>query len=62
MKPCDGKRRFDSYGLAARLAKRSRRHHDTNRDVYRCTHCNGFHIGSIIGKKPRRPRYVEAEA
>lgn len=54
MRNCDGKQRFDSYGFAEKLAKRSRQRGETNRTVYKCRACNGFHIGSSVGRAQRR--------
>lgn len=54
MRHCEGKRQFDSYAIASEVAKRSRRRRETNRHVYRCRHCNGFHIGSQV-KAAGRP-------
>ena len=62
MRDCAGKQRFETWALANEIAKRSRRRRVSNRHPYRCCHCNGFHIGSIVGKKKRRPRNVEAFA
>ncbi len=54
MRACDGKQRFETWALANEIASRSRRRRESNRHAYRCDHCNGFHIGSIVGKKRRR--------
>lgn len=59
MRHCDGKQCFVSYVLAAGVAMRSRRRRETNRHVYRCRYCNGFHIGSAI-RAPRRRDEVGA--
>jgi hypothetical protein len=59
VRDCDGKQRFDSYSFAARLARRSRRKGDTNRSVYHCRACNGFHIGSQLPGRVGRPREEE---
>jgi hypothetical protein len=56
MRHCDGKQRFETYRLAEEVAKRSRRRRESNRHVYRCRHCDGFHIGSQIGRREHRPR------
>lgn len=58
---CDGKQRYASFRLATGNALRSRRNDKTRRSAYRCTHCNGWHLGSKFGKAVRRPR-AEVEA
>ena len=58
MKPCDGKWRFETYGFAEKVAMRSRRKGETNRHVYKCRSCNGFHIGSSVGHAARRPVFA----
>lgn len=60
MKPCDGKQHFDTYAMAEEVARRSRRRRNSNRHVYRCRNCNGFHIGSQIGRHTRRPQMEPA--
>lgn len=54
---CEGKRSFDSYSKA----KRSLRHNEKNRSVYRCQACGKFHVGSRLGKKQRKPRLEQWE-
>lgn len=54
---CVGKELFATYGAAEKIAARGRRH--DNRHPYRCSACNGFHIGSQVGRRRRRPHQLE---
>lgn len=51
---CEGKERFLTFALADRVA-RLRRREGTKRHAYRCGGCGGYHIGSTIGQRARRP-------
>lgn len=59
---CIGKTRFDSYRVASKTLKRRARNQDTQRNVYRCHHCGGYHIGTNPPQK-RRPvkHFVDEE-
>jgi hypothetical protein len=52
---CEGKKRFESAPLVQRVAKRRSRN-DKNSDIYRCSLCSGWHIGSDGGGLRRRQR------
>lgn len=61
---CSGKRRFESFGLAQSVAKRSNRRHDgAHLHPYHCRHCRGFHVGQHNGhsggRRPPRAETVE---
>lgn len=45
---CTGKVRFESFSVANKAA---RRHSSVGRrEPYRCSFCNGFHLGRRLGK------------
>lgn len=44
---CDGKQPFAAYSAADKVAKRS-----GIANVYRCPHCNQFHIGHSSPRPP----------
>jgi hypothetical protein len=48
---CEGKHRFDSFGSAQRTIRIDLRK-VTN--VYHCTVCRGYHIGSVAGHRRKR--------
>jgi hypothetical protein len=56
---CTGKVRFDSPALAASVAKERKgfgpatKGDRRTRDVYRCQHCNGWHLGTSAGMQSR---------
>lgn len=39
---CEGKQRFDSPHIGYRINRRKKA---PKRDVYRCPHCGGWHLG-----------------
>ena len=43
---CSGKRRFVTFTLAGREAKRMRRAHCSLSTPYHCGHCGGYHVGT----------------
>lgn len=43
---CEGKPSFPSYGLAAKVAKRSRVKKHLNATPYRCTRCGRWNVGT----------------
>ena len=55
---CTGKVRFDSALLATQVSKDRRGYGPATkgdrrtREVYRCQHCNGWHLGTSAGMKP----------
>lgn len=51
---CQGKEPFLERRYAERAAKRVRRNSETRTDVYRCPHCQHFHIGRHLQAKTRR--------
>lgn len=55
---CAGKERFESYDLAATVARRQADRHHGRYSAYKCTFCGGFHTGTRIEPKGnrRRPR------
>ena len=54
---CDGKKIFDSFQMASRVAKRRRRAGAEMRDQhpYRCPVCQKWHIGSHDRTMERKP-------
>lgn len=48
---CTGKHRFDSPTLARQVAQRGRKRKDDSRGVYRCPHCDGWHIGNALRRR-----------
>lgn len=53
---CQGKERFKTFHMAERVSKLSaRRHEKLRRHAYRCDECGGYHVGSSMGPKERRP-------
>lgn len=56
---CTGKVRFDSPALAASVAKERKgfgpatKGDRRTRDVYRCQHCNGWHLGTSAGMQSK---------
>lgn len=57
---CTGKRRYESWAVAARMARRTRRQAHAPLVPYHCRFCGGYHVGSEMarqhGKQRRRPR------
>ncbi len=53
MSQCVGKVRFETYQLARDAAEKRHIHKRTRRrrDAYKCTYCDGFHIGTPTKKK-----------
>ena len=51
---CVGKIRFDSWSLATQVRQERGKRSDqrSRRQVYRCAHCGGFHLG-YSSRKPR---------
>ncbi len=50
---CDGKQRFASITLAQQVLRRNARTRQ-RRVVYRCLHCDGYHLGTPNRKRPTR--------
>lgn len=44
---CGGKRCYESHPVAERMAKRTRRQHDTKVGPYKCPHCRFWHVGEL---------------
>lgn len=42
---CGGKRCYESFQVASRMAKRTRRQHDVKVEAYKCQHCRFWHVG-----------------
>jgi hypothetical protein len=53
---CTGKRCYDSFKTAERMARSTNRQKDTNTEPYHCKHCNSFHVGTQSGLSRRRPK------
>ena len=49
---CEGKKRFDTYSLAAKILKR-KNDKRAPRMVYRCPFCHGFHLGAAHDRDNR---------
>ena len=59
---CTGKVAFASYALAARVSK-EHRHPGSKFNVYHCTACGKFHVGTEIGRpkdRRREPKRIDA--
>lgn len=54
---CTGKARFDSAKLAHLVQRRGHK----VRQVYRCRHCGGWHLGSNSAREMRWPKPERAE-
>lgn len=52
---CSGKLCFASFARAARVASRKRRNQNERFGAYACEHCGGFHVGSHLERKMRKP-------
>lgn len=50
---CRGKRAYDTFSVAAKMAQRTTRGTGDAMQPYHCRHCDRFHIGDA-GHKPRR--------
>lgn len=51
---CTGKTRFDTFALAATVAKTRARASGAARHAYHCPNCRGWHIGDVqMGRKIR---------
>lgn len=59
---CVGKERFLTYALAERIRKIRRQNSKVARQVYKCSTCGGFHIGSSLQlqAKLRGQSYITA--
>jgi hypothetical protein len=44
---CEGKARFSSPNLALRVLRRRSNRDRPPRQVYRCHHCGGWHLGGV---------------
>jgi hypothetical protein len=42
---CQGKRSYESFLVAQRMARNTRRHRDARVHAYHCHHCHLFHVG-----------------
>lgn len=52
---CDGKQRFGTRKMAAKIAQRPRRQFDHAKlQPYRCSICAGWHLGLSGGKLPEK--------
>lgn len=59
---CEGKVRFATYRLAARVARKQTQRHGERYEPYRCRHCQGIHIGSGVAKpEPKPERFSRAD-
>lgn len=54
---CEGKARFVTYRIAARVARRQSHRDGEPYEPYRCRYCNGLHIGTKADKPKPRPEY-----
>ncbi len=50
---CEGKQRFATISLAQQVCQRHRRSSQP-RTVYRCLHCDGYHLGTPNRKRSAR--------
>lgn len=51
---CQGKRAFDSHGVASEVAREmNKRHTSSTINVYKCKHCHKFHVGNGSPRKPK---------
>ena len=48
---CHGKQGFQSYALAAKVARRGSQSKDVPVSAYSCPHCGKFHVGSSVMKR-----------
>jgi len=55
---CTGKRRYPSFALADKGAKRAR-HKDKNVGAYHCEACSGWHTGTKHAKDT--PKYLKLQ-
>src|SRR5438309_9438664 len=46
---CEGKTRFSTFSLAARLAHRQAQRKNGKFRAYPCQFCGGFHVGTHVG-------------
>ena len=53
---CNGKERFESQALAAKVAGRSTRRHSGALHAYRCPACAGWHCGTPSKRDRRAPK------
>ena len=54
---CDGKRIYTDILHARKVARAIHERHNDRISPYRCTRCNGFHLGSAdLEKKPMKDR------
>lgn len=44
---CGGKRVYESFLLAAKMAKRTRRQKECKVEAYSCRVCHRFHVGEL---------------
>jgi hypothetical protein len=52
---CGGKRAYESFTVAERMAKRTNRgREDAHVEAYHCRHCNHFHVGENTRYAQRR--------
>lgn len=61
---CNGKLKFQSFTSAAKAAKRTSRakgREGEHYQAYHCTTCQSFHVGSMLGHKPKRPKIYGME-
>lgn len=53
---CDGKKRFNTFGLAERTAHKQAQRRKEKFLAYACSACGGFHVGTTLGEKTRTPK------
>lgn len=51
---CEGKKRFQSFGRAERVAGDQARRYGGKFSAYSCRDCAGFHVGSHRGHSDKR--------
>ena len=55
---CNGKQRFVSFNVASTRASRIAHRSGLKVHAYRCNVCGGFHVGSRVGGRARKPEHV----
>jgi len=59
---CDGKRAYRRKADAKRVVKMSMRHGLPKQQAYKCSHCDGFHVGGALLPEPTRKANKAARA
>lgn len=53
---CEGKHRFANRGMASQVATKTNRTRDRRMNVYRCPHCEGWHLGEHVRRSIKKER------